>query len=126
LEKLVNELKLPGHDCPMNRLIAPAVAGVQQLGRTVEDCFHSREVVSANGGGNGFAERGSTVQLRKFCLQEALHFHITAITRDLKESVVDRQAGRIRISLQQKGHDLKPIFPHGKIEWLAVIVLGAD
>jgi hypothetical protein len=56
-KQLVDDGEPPRHRCPVNRLIASGIAGMQQVGRYVEDRLRTGDVAVANGGGDGLARR---------------------------------------------------------------------
>src|SRR5262245_56734575 len=63
---------------------------------------------------------------RQLPIQEALHLRVTTIPRDLEASVIDGEPCWVRVALDQEVNNLESILPHGKVERLAVMVMGAN
>src|SRR5262245_19191966 len=54
-EQFVDQIELPGHHGPMNRLIGTLIADMQEFGRGIEQRTHTREVTLADGPGDRLA-----------------------------------------------------------------------
>ncbi len=122
-QQVVDDVDLPGHDRPVNRLTGSAVSGVQELGRFVEQRPHLFRIAFADRRRDGFSLRRGVVKARIPAREQRLHLDVSAIARRFDE--VAAHAKRIRTVIEQERRDVELILAHGEGQGRPVFVVGA-
>src|SRR5688572_25902897 len=108
----------------MNGSVAARIAHFEKLGRRVEQLAKFAETTLANGSRGRFSFVRNTA-FAEFLNQQTLHLRVAAIARDVQQTIVDRQADRVRVALNQKRGNCETIFANGKINRFAIVIVAA-
>src|SRR6185503_11063329 len=125
LDKIIDDVELSGHHCPMYWLVSVHVCCVQELGRLVEQTANLVRVTLANRSSNDLAS-GRSIVPGKGLFEQLQHVCVSAVPGDVEERVASPCIYRVRAVLEQDCGNRDLILAHGEIHRPPVRVRSAD